>query len=57
MDKQTFCSSYPEAYFLECDARSIEGYLLQQQFLPCGETISHVEKAGDGNMNCTLRGI
>ncbi|BBM86028.1 phosphotransferase [Candidatus Uabimicrobium amorphum] len=55
MDKQTFCSSYPEAYFLECDARSIEDYLLQQQYLLSGETISHVEKAGDGNMNCTLR--
>ena len=55
MDKQTFCSTYPEAYFLECDSSSIEKYLLRENYLQAGESILHVEKAGEGNMNCTLR--
>lgn len=53
MDKQTFCSTYP--YFLECDLRSIEEYLQQQKYLQTGESILSAEKAGEGNMNCTLR--
>ena len=47
---------YPNSYFIDQhDMESLEEFLRKQGWLSLEEHLIHVEKAGDGNMNLTLR--
>ena len=52
-DFQTRC---PGIYFLDAtDLAALNAYLSQGERLRPGETVLDAEKAGEGNMNCTVR--
>ena len=54
--RDTFARDHPESFFLDpADAASLSAYLDRRHVLKSGELVRHVGKAGDGNMNCTLR--
>ncbi len=48
--------AHPDVYWLALDdVAGLTNYLRHQQWLAADETIRAVAKAGEGNMNCTLR--
>lgn len=54
--KEVFLQQFPTAYFLAADdLDELSHYLQQRGWLAADETVQHAEKAGEGNMNCTLR--
>ena len=54
--KADFQTLYPGVYFLDpSDLPALHNYLTQGQRLRPGETLLGAEKAGEGNMNCTVR--
>ncbi|MCB9638639.1 MAG: phosphotransferase [Myxococcales bacterium] len=56
MQKEAFLSQYPGRFFLEqTDLVGLQGYLQKQGWLGAEEALLSAEKAGEGNMNCTLR--
>ena len=51
-----FQTLHPGVYFLDAsDLSALNDYLAQGQRLHPGETLLGAEKAGEGNMNCTVR--
>ena len=51
-----FQTRHPGVYFLDpSDLPALDHYLTQGQRLRPGETLLGAEKAGEGNMNCTVR--
>ncbi len=51
-----FRVAHPEVFYLDRgEIGALERYLQQHGILPSGERILSAERAGDGNMNCTLR--
>ena len=56
MNRETFLNSYPSSFFLDATRTDeLTSYLGGREWLSPGESILGVEKAGEGNMNCTLR--
>ena len=56
MTRAEFLEAHPGIFFLDLDAPGLlQDYLHRTAVLPEGETVIAVAKAGDGNMNCTLR--
>lgn len=56
MTPQDFRSAHPDLFFLDLEDRSaLARYLEQHAVLNPGESVAALEKAGDGNMNCTAR--
>ena len=56
MDVETLKNQHPQVTLLDAnDTSSLEHYLRTQNWLRVQETISSVTKAGEGNMNYTLR--
>ncbi|MGE0129055.1 MAG: phosphotransferase [Blastocatellales bacterium] len=55
-NKEAFQQQHPDAYFLDAgDLAGLSNYLRQRGWLTPGETLRGVGKAGEGNMNYTLR--
>ncbi len=56
-DKIRFKAAFPKAFFLDIqDMQSLEHYLKEElQVLNVSETITELEKPGEGNMNCVVR--
>lgn len=51
-----FRVAHPDVFYLDRgEIGALERYLQQHGILPSGERILSAERAGDGNMNCTLR--
>ena len=51
-----FRSEFPSAYFLDPDdPERLSDYLRASGRLPAGVTLLSADKAGEGNMNCTIR--
>ncbi len=49
-------AAHPDVYWLALDdAEGLTSYLRRQQWLAADEAIRTLAKAGEGNMNCTLR--
>ena len=55
--KERFLLAYPGAQFLERDVATMEAYLHRQGWLPATARLLHLEKPGEGNMNCVLRAV
>jgi len=56
MTPHAFRESHPDLFFLDSsNPAELEQYLKDRSLLPANEFILRLEKAGDGNMNCTLR--
>jgi 5-methylthioribose kinase len=54
--KAAFQADVGSIYFLSADdPASLEDYLRSVNRLPAGDAVLHAEKAGEGNMNCTVR--
>ncbi len=54
--KEEFAQTHPEVYFLDAsEIESFQSYLRERGWFSQTESILKVTKAGDGNMNCTLR--
>lgn len=54
--RSEFCSKFPDAFFLDAEkAEDLEAFLLEANVLQQGDSLAAVEKAGEGNMNCSLR--
>jgi 5-methylthioribose kinase len=54
--QEEFRTLFPRTYFLDPgDLASLADYLIRAGRLACGETLAGAEKAGEGNMNCTVR--
>lgn len=54
--KEVFLQQFPTAYFLAADdLDELSRYLQQHGWLASDEAVQHAEKAGEGNMNYTLR--
>lgn len=54
--KENFQKLYPDAYFLDPEnVANVEAYLRKHNWLGLDEGITYIEKAGQGNMNLTLR--
>ena len=54
--REEFLKQHPEVHFLDADdLGGLAGYLRQQGWLGETETIADARKAGEGNMNYTLR--
>jgi len=48
--------THPGKFFLDPDnSEALTTYLVRSGFLPPGERVKELSKAGDGNMNCTVR--
>ncbi len=55
-NKEEFLQQHPEAYFLDAgDFAGLANYLQMRGWLAPGETLRGAGKAGEGNMNYTLR--
>lgn len=55
-NKEAFQRQHPEAYFLDAgDLAGLSNYLRQRGWLTTSETLRGAGKAGEGNMNYTLR--
>lgn len=56
MTRSTFARDHPGVFLVDpADAAALERYLVERGVLEAGERPVHVSKAGDGNMNCTVR--
>lgn len=56
LTREEFLSRYPEVYYLdETDLAGLSSYLRERRWINSSETIQRAQKAGEGNMNCTLR--
>ncbi|MDA0810978.1 MAG: phosphotransferase [Verrucomicrobia bacterium] len=56
MTPSEFRSAHPDSFYLDGEATGeLQAYLHAAQALPLDDSIATVGKAGDGNMNCTLR--
>ena len=56
MTRSEFLTAPPDVFFLDDEApEPLQGYLRRADVIPQTDSISGLEKAGDGNMNCTLR--
>ena len=56
MTPHTFRELHPDLFFLDSsNPTDLEKYLRDRSLLQPNESIVRLEKAGDGNMNCTLR--
>lgn len=54
--RQEFLATHPGAFFLETDAiAGLQALLRKRAVLDDGEELARVTRAGDGNMNCTVR--
>ena len=54
--KEEFRKQHPGVYFLAADdLAELTAYLRQRGWLAQDEHLHHAERAGEGNMNCTLR--
>ena len=54
--KAAFRELFPDTFFLDADdLASLGAYLTRDGRLGAGETLQAAEKAGEGNMNCTVR--
>ncbi len=54
--KTNFQTRFPQTYFLDAsDLPALSAYLTGGNRLTPGETLLGAEKAGEGNMNCTVR--
>ena len=54
--KADFQALHPGVYFLDAaDLPALNAYLAEDERLRPGETLLDAEKAGEGNMNCTVR--
>ena len=51
----TFIEAFPDQFFLKEDIGRLQEYLLSKGLLEKSEVITAVTKAGEGNMNLTLR--
>ena len=55
-DKAAFHELFPSTFFLDPgDLPALDRYLTSENRLAPGETLEGAEKAGEGNMNCTVR--
>ena len=55
-NKEAFQQQHPDAYFLDAgDLAGLSDYLRQRGWLTPGETLRGAGRAGEGNMNYTLR--
>lgn len=55
-DKAAFHAQFPQTYYLDpVDLEALGAYLARDSRLAAGETLRQAEKAGEGNMNCTVR--
>ena len=56
MSSADFARALPDAYFLDAaDLEGLERYAHQQGFIGPTQSLHSARKAGDGNMNLTLR--
>lgn len=56
MSRQLFEERYPGVFFLDPDTPDeLTKYLLSHSWLDSSETVTQLQRAGDGNMNLTLR--
>ena len=56
MDRRTFIREHPDLFMLDvADVAGLCRYLTGRRLIAAGESIVEVSKAGEGNMNCTLR--
>ena len=56
MNRQSFVREHPHLFLLDqADPGGLVRYLATRGLLTHGETLLELSKAGDGNMNCTLR--
>lgn len=53
--KERFKQVFPDRFFLEADLKQLDPYLKEQRWIASEETITLVEKPGEGNMNFVLR--
>lgn len=54
--KREFLNRYPGRYFLDPeDAAALTDFVRSRGWITAKETVRNIEKAGDGNMNLTLR--
>lgn len=55
-NKEDFLKQHPEIFFLDAeDLKGLAAYLRRQNWIEEAETLIGAGKAGEGNMNCTLR--
>ncbi|HMQ10530.1 MAG TPA: phosphotransferase [Oligoflexia bacterium] len=55
-NKRVFFDYLPKGYFLDLDDKAdLFSYLKNKKWFKAEEQVTDVEKAGEGNMNCTMR--
>lgn len=53
---EQFAASHPGGFFLDAaETQAIQSYLRARKLVADGETVQSAQRAGEGNMNCTLR--
>jgi 5-methylthioribose kinase len=58
MNRATFAAAHPEVFLIDpADGAAVSRYLIDLGILSSADTPVHVSRAGEGNMNCTLRVI
>jgi 5-methylthioribose kinase len=56
MNRATFAAAHPEVFLIDpADGAAVSRYLIDLGILSSADRSIHVSRAGDGNMNCTLR--
>jgi 5-methylthioribose kinase len=56
MNRPTFAAAHPEVFLIDpADGTAVSRYLIEVGILSAADKPVHVSRAGDGNMNCTLR--
>jgi len=56
MSRTTFAAAHPEVFLIDpADGDAVARYLIDRGILSSTDTPAHVSRAGEGNMNCTVR--